>query len=57
MHESDLERIQRFERLIWNGAPLLTPFNAQEEYWSQVSLELAAISPLENAGPSYLQTP
>lgn len=53
----DLERIQRFERLIWNGAPLLTPFNSQEEYWSQVSLELAAISPLENAVATQSSTP
>jgi hypothetical protein len=43
----DLERIGRFERLIWNGAPLLRPFNPDEEYWSQFWLEADVLTPLE----------
>ena len=53
----DLERIQRFERFIFNGAPLLTRFNPEEEYWSQIWLDVAAISPLECPGASERRTP
>jgi hypothetical protein len=38
----DLQRIARFERTIWNGAPLLKRFSAQDEYWSQVWAEVGA---------------
>ena len=32
----DLARIARFERLRWNGSPLLKPFNPRRESWSQL---------------------
>lgn len=36
----DLDRISRFERLIWHGAPLLKRFSPSEEYWSQLWLDV-----------------
>jgi hypothetical protein len=44
----DLARIARFERLTWNGAPLLKPFDPAQESWSQVWLELANLKLLQN---------
>jgi hypothetical protein len=45
----DLARIARFERLTWNGAPLLKKFDPAQESWSQLWLELANLNLLENA--------